>query len=188
MADVLYDGSGQLAGKPVRYRDMGDGSWALVNDIGGSFADVATITRPDNATPYTGNDVVGAAAAALEFTLGPASGAEVIITGASLEIDVAAVPAGMTAFRLHLYNVTPPSARADNAAFDLPAGDRAAYLGYIDLGTIEDLGSTLFTAQDGLNKPVTLASASLFAYLTTVGAYTPTAQAVKKVTLHTVRP
>ncbi len=152
-----------------------------------AYAAKVSITRPADTTPYTANDVVGAAAAALTFAVGPSAGGEVLITSAALEVDVTAIPSGMTSFNLHLYSVTPPSALADNAAFDLPSGDRASYLGFINLGSPADLGSTLYIQTEGVNKQVTLASGNLFGYLVTVGAYTPSSAAVKSVTLHSVR-
>lgn len=140
-----------------------------------AYGSQVTVTRPANATPYTALDVLGATAAAITFTnVGPAGG-RVKITSADLRIDVAAIPAGMTTMRLHLYDVTPPSALADNAAFDIPSGDRAAYLGYIDLGTVLDMGATLFVENDSVVKQVKLAagSTSLFGYLVTTGGFTP---------------
>jgi hypothetical protein len=144
--------------------------------IGSSgYASQATVTRPANADAYAAGDVVGATAAAITFaTVGPTAG-HVVITGADLRIDVASVPAGMTSFRLHLYDATPPSALANNAAWDLPSGDRSNYLGYIDLGTPVDVGSTLFVQADGINKKVKLAAAStsLYGYLVSNGGFTP---------------
>jgi hypothetical protein len=130
-----------------------------------------TVTRPANTTAYTAGDVVGGV---IEFKdIGPASG-DIVILSAALRIDVTAIPAGMTSFRLHLYDVTPPSAIADNAAWDLPSGDRASYQGYIDLGSPADVGSTLHVQVDGVNKPARLAgSYSLFGYLVSTGGYTP---------------
>lgn len=149
-----------------------------------------SVTRTNDTNVYAANDVLGAATgstAALDFaTMGPSTGGEIIITSAIFERDVSALISGETSYILHLYSITPPSALGDNAAWDLPSGDRASYLGSINLGTPVDLGSTLYVAQDGINKQVTLASAHLFGYLVTVGTYTPTAQAVHKVTLHAV--
>jgi hypothetical protein len=88
-------------------------------------------------------------------------------------IAVAAIPAGMTSFRLHLYRETPASAIADNAAWDLPAGDRDAYLGYIDLGSPADAGSTLFAQVDQINKQILCGATGVWGYLVTNGAYTP---------------
>jgi hypothetical protein len=140
------------------------------------YAPVAT-TRPANTTAYTAGDVVGATAAVWTFpNMGPAAG-HVLLTTADLRIDVTAIPTGMTSFRLHLYNVTPASALADNAAWDLPAGDRTGYQGYIDLGSPADLGSTLYVQVDQINKQVELASAdtTLYGYLVTNGGFTSAA-------------
>lgn len=148
-----------------------------------------SITRPNDTSAYAANDVIGAATgstAAVEFTnMGP-SGGSVFITSAEFEVDASAIISGETSYRLHLYSVTPPSALGDNAAHDVPSGDRASYLGYISLGTPVDLGSTLYVGTDGINKQIKLAGTSLFGYLVTVGAFTPAAQTVRKITLHTV--
>ena len=162
---------------------------------GYGYSSQSDIARPNNATPYTAGDVIGAAdvgtpanagVAAIEFTnIGPAGG-HILITDVDLRIDVNAVPAGMVGFRLHLYNVTPPSALLDNAVWDLPAGDRASYLGYIDTGVPVDVGSTLFVQSSyPVNKKVKMgATTSLFGYLVTLGGYTPTAVANKSVRLN----
>lgn len=149
------------------------------------YSAAVSITRPANATPYTANDVVRDVTNQLQFpSMGP-SGGEIVITSTELEIDVAAVPSGMTSFRLYLYSVTPPSALADNAAFDLPSGDRASFLGYVDLGTPVDLGSTLYARTDAINAQFKLAGTSLFGYLVTNGGFTPAGNSeVYKITLH----
>lgn len=153
---------------------------------GSGFSAVVSLTRSNDAAPYLAGDVVGATAAALTFpNMGPAGG-EIMLTSTTFEIDVNAVPSGMTSFTLRLYSVTPPSAYADNAVWDLPAGDRASYLGHLALGTPVDLGSTLRIAVDGINKQVRLAGTSLFAYLVTDGPYTPAALVVKSIGLHAV--
>jgi hypothetical protein len=143
-----------------------------------------TVTRAANQTPYTALDVVGGA---IDLgVLGPSAKA-VRITSAQLELDITAIPSGMTTFTLHLYSVTPPSAVADNGAFDLPAGDRASYLGAFSLGTPADLGSTLYCEVTDVNKQVLLAGTHLFGYLVTTGAFTPAANSeVYKITMHTV--
>lgn len=158
-----------------------------------SFGAVASITRPNDTAPYTANDVIGAATgstAAVAFVgVGPSIMADMMITSAQLEIDRNAVISGETSYRLYLYTVTPPSVLGDNAAWDLPAGDRASYLGYIDLGTPVDLGSTLYVETSGINKQITMpgnVSGTLYGYLVTNGAYTPAAQTVHKITLHAV--
>jgi len=51
MADILFDGSGQLAGIARRYKDMGDGTYALVVYPAGalSWFDVTLTTAQVNA-------------------------------------------------------------------------------------------------------------------------------------------
>lgn len=154
-----------------------------------AYGSIVTLTRTADTSAYTANDVMGAATgstAALEFTnMGP-SGARIMITSTQLEIDASAVISGETSYTLHLYSITPPSALGDNAAWDLPSGDRASYLGYLSLGTPVDLGSTLYVESNIVNKQLALSGQSLFGYLVTAGAYTPTSARVFKITLHSV--
>lgn len=152
-----------------------------------AFSALATITRPANTTAYPANDIVGEAAAAIQFNfVGMSGGGEMFITSSELMIAVAAIPSGMTSFRLYLYSATPPSAAANNDAFDIPAGDRTAFLGYIDLGSPVDLGSTLFVQTDQTNKQVRVPpSGDLFGYLVTNGGFTPAGNSeVYTITLH----
>lgn len=130
-----------------------------------------TVTRPANTTPYTAGDVVGGAIPLSAFN----GTGDALITSCDLRIDVSAIPAGMTSFRLHLYRDSPPSAIADNAAWDLPSGDRAYYSGYIDLGSPADLGSTLFCEVEQVNKQIRLTGTAMYGYLVTNGAFTPAA-------------
>lgn len=152
-----------------------------------AYAAAVSLTRTNDTNAYAANDVVGAATgstAALTFAIAPAAGGQVVITSVALEADVAAVISGEVGYRLHLYNVTPPSALGDNVAWDLPAGDRASYLGYIDLGQPVDLGSTLYIETNGINKQITASGGNVFGYLVTLGAFTPSASSVRVVTMH----
>lgn len=150
-----------------------------------SYSAAVTITRPANTTAYAARDVLGAAISIP--TIGASAG-RIIITSVSLEINVTAIPAGMTSFLLYLYNVTPPSALADNAAFDIPSGDRASLLGApIRIPTPVDEGSTLLTGIDAINKQVKLSGTGMFGYLVTEGAFTPAANSeVYILTVHSV--
>ena len=119
--------------------------------------------------------------------IGPAGG-HIFITDVNLEIDVAAIPAGMTSFRAQLYTAA-PDAIVDNAAWDLSsAGDRGKSLGYVDIATPLDLGSTLFSQNLAVNKKVKLAagSTSLYTILRPNTGYTPTSGAVKVLTVEAV--
>lgn len=113
--------------------------------------------------------------------IGGKLGSGLIIMSTTLLVAHTAVISGETSYTLHLYGVTPPSAHADNDAWDLPAGDRAAYLGSLALGTPVDIGSSLYVAVDNINKQIVVPSAigggSLWAELVTVGAFTATAAA-----------
>lgn len=156
------------------------------------FSATVTITRPANTTPYNAGDAIGdtGGSAILTFDpIGPAGG-HIIITGAMLELDIAALPAGMTGFRAHLYDDT-PGAIADNAAWDLSsAGDRGKYLGYIDIRTPSDLGSTLLAQEDALvtHRKLKASTTSLKVILQTIGGFTPAANSeVYKLTLRAVQ-
>lgn len=158
---------------------------------GRAYSSTVSLTRPNDTNAYTANDVIGTATgstAALAFaSIGPSHVAEFMVTTVELEIDITAVPSGMTSFRLYLYSVTPPSALGDNAAWDLPSGDRASFLGYVDLGTPVDLGSTLYVQSTGVNRQFSMPGnigGILYGYLVTIGGYTPAAQSVFKVTIH----
>lgn len=130
------------------------------------------------ASSHTAGDCNGAASD-LSLSPAPVSGSVVMITDAELEIDGGTAEA--TAWRLYLYNVTPPSATADDGAWDLPSGDRTAFLGYIDLGTAVDLGSTQWVETHGVNKTVKLSGTTVFGYLINLTTLTPAAVA------HTVK-
>lgn len=156
----------------------------LVRSLGHSAT--VSITRPSNATPYTALDVIGdtSGSAILEFASMGVAGGEVRITSVELEIDAASVPSGMLGFNLRLYNAA-PTAVADNAAWDLVAGDRGKYIGKVLLGTPVDEGSTLFIDNDSVNKQIKLSTTSLFVMLQTIGGFTPTSAMVKRLTIHT---
>lgn len=133
-----------------------------------------TITRPANATPYTAGDVIGGA---ITIATGMTSGQRIMLAGMDLQYQVASVPSGMTTLRLHLYNVTPPSAIADNSPWTFGSSDRASYLGYVDFPAVAALGTgttTVFSLVEQLNKLLQLSgSANLFGYLVTTGGFTP---------------
>lgn len=141
------------------------------------------------AAPTSANTTAGfsaAGSAILTFpTMGP-SGGFLTLDEVLLIIGLAAIPAGMTTFRLHLYDAS-PTAILDNAAFDIPAGDRASYLGFIDLVTPVDMGSTLVSQNTGLNRPLKLAAGatSLYGLLVTTGGFTPTSAEAYRLILKT---
>lgn len=149
----------------------------------GSFGTSVPITRPADTTPYGAVDVVGTAQS---FVICAGAG-EYTITRSRLVINDNALIASESYYTLELYSVTPPSAYADNAAWDIPAGDRASYLGSINLGVPIDRGSTLTVEADNLNKQITCAGTTVFGYLVTSAGYTPSASRVYNVELHSVK-
>lgn len=166
-------------------RGIGD---SAVQARGQGFRSEVTFSRPANTTAYTANDVVGSATSAIhEFTQVGPRGGDLIVFAAELFVNLSAVPSGMGAFRLHLYSSS-PTAIADNAAFDLVAGDRDAYMGFAEFSTPEDLGSTLFSQARFVYMEAQLVSGvtSLFAQLETRGAYTPTSGEGYRLRLRTI--
>ncbi len=167
------------------------GSGGTVPGSSTSFSRFATITRTADTNVYLANDIVGAATgstAAIYFgSLEQVQGGEIMITATSLEIDATSVISGETSYLLHLYSIAPPSALGDNTAWDLPAGDRDYYLGYLDLGTPVDLGSTLYVQTQNVNFQCYLPNPALYGYLVTVGTYTPTSGRVYKPRIHGIK-
>lgn len=148
-----------------------------VSPVGQGVVATSTVTRAANTTVYTSGDVVGGP---LTIANAGASGGNTVFNSISLLQNLTAVPSGQTSFRLHLYNTTPPSAIADNSPFTLGSGDRAAYLGYIDIGTPALVGTGTGTpyAQAPVGQigfKLAAASTSLFGYLVTNGGFTPAA-------------
>jgi len=141
---------------------------------------VASASFTPAASAYSLGDIFEGAK---EFAFGGAGRNFVHITGSTLLVAHTALVASEAGYTLHLYSVTPPSALADNAGFDVPVGDRASYLGSLALGTPVDLGASLFIRVSTHAMPVMLpAGGSLFAYLATDAGITPTA-AARTVTL-----
>ena len=151
----------------------------------------AQFTRPNDTTAYAAGDVVGPAVTGnLVFSSTDPTmklGENVIFNRASLRADVAALPTGMGSLRLHLFD-SAPTAIADNAAFNLIEADRDKYLGYIDFDTMQDLGDTLYITMPSLNfqAKIGITSTTLYGVLQTLSGYTPTASAVKTITLYTI--
>ena len=176
----MFDGAAWVASPAINA--------TLTGSITGEVVS-ASQTRPNDVTAYAALDVVGQNPAAnMTFAnVLPNAGGTFVVLGARLRIDVAAIPAGMSSFRLHLYNAA-PTAIADNAAYNLPVADRAKYLGYVEISNVQDIGDTLWSQATGLNfmGKLAVASTSLYGILQTVGAFTPTASVVKTVTLNIV--
>lgn len=199
MTDKTFNSN--VAGASDKLVDMGDGTFAhRVAMAGLSLGCTAEVSfnRTADANAYTAGDVEGSSTssggAVLEFDFtdreGNAAPAGLFeILGGQLEIDVSAIPSGMTGYRLHLYNASPGSAFADNAAWTgIVSGDRASYKGFIDIGQPQALGTspaTLYVETNGINKPIVMPiGGKLYGYLVTNGGYTPASGTARKITLH----
>jgi hypothetical protein len=174
-----------VSGQPVT---VSDNNSSLTVD-GKAYRTTATITRPSNTTAYTAGDVVGDTGGSAIITLtnaGPTAGF-VLLQSLSLVFSDSTVPAGMAAFRIHFYNAS-PTAIADNAPFDLASGERSAYMGYVDLPTPQDFGSSLYTQVDYPGRLIKLntASTSLFVEIETRGAYTPVSASTVTLRINTL--
>jgi len=168
------------SGNPV---PVSDSSGSLTVD-GRAYLSTISFNRPGDATAYTAGDVVGTSGSAIQTLsgIGPSNG-YVIVQSVEFLINSTSVPAGMGSFRAHFYTAS-PTAIVDNAAFDLVSGDVSSYVGYVDLPTPQDLGSTLYTQTDYPGRLIKLASGqtSLFCEIQTINSYTPASG-----TLHTLR-
>jgi hypothetical protein len=183
MATQGFPAAGVIADDVRAFLVGGDGSGGVsasnpLPTVGLSYSASATFTPA--ASSHTAGDVHEGAKT---FALGAISGSRIMITSASLQISSATTE--VTAWRLYLFNVTPPSALADDAAFVLPAGDLASFLGYVDLGTAVDLVDNQWVETNIINKQVKLAGTGLFGYLVNLTTLTPAAVA-HTVTLHAV--
>ena len=178
-----------FSGTPAAYAAKFTSAAGDVNLRTGYKSTVA-LTRTADANAYASGDVVGNAnGCVLAFTeMGPPD-SNIMFTSIDMRMDLSSVPTNMGSFRLHMYSATPPSALADNAVWDLPSGDRAAYLGYLDLGTPVDVGATLFIQNDGVNRQVQLTGSTLYCYLvvnTTTSTVALGSAAAMSITLRSV--
>jgi hypothetical protein len=160
------------------------GAYSLLSN---NFATSATFTRPANTTAYAIGDVVGSATT-INNTLagiGSTTGAPFIVANAAIRIDINAIPSGMGTFRLHLYD-SAPTAIADNVAFNIPSGDRAKYIGYVEISTITDMGDTLYVNSENINlfRKLATGSTTIYAMLQTLTAFTPSSADVYTVYLY----
>ena len=176
------------AGNDAVARRRNDGTYSI-GVAGSAFRSAVTVTRPSNTTAYTAGDVVGDTSGSAIITLssiGP-SGGYVLVQSVSLIFSDTAVISGMSAFRLHFYSAS-PTAIADNAVFDLVSGERANYMGYVDLATPVDFGSSLYTQTDYPGRMIKLAtgSSTLYCELETKGAYTPASASTIEVRVATL--
>jgi hypothetical protein len=156
----------------------------ILVDSGGSvkfspglaYESTATITRAANTTAYTANDVYGTV---FELAnIGP-SGGFVFLSSLDIIFNITALPSGMGAFAVYLFNATPPSAITDNLPYSLGSGDRETIITLNGISLIASLaargnGGSVVAESLNINQLLKLAtgSTSLWGYLTTA-AFTP---------------
>jgi hypothetical protein len=152
-------------------------SRALSNGTG--FASTATIQRPSGATAYTANDVYGSI---IELSNVGSSGGNVFINNIKIMFNTSTPPSGMTSLVIYLYSASPPSAIADNLVFNGASADRDFHLTEdgitLSVATMRG-GGSFFAMASNINRQVKLAanSTSLWAYVVTPNAFTPTSSA-----------
>lgn len=149
---------------------------AIFTQKSSAFRSSASLSRGNNTTTYGVNDVIFGA---FELANVGNSGGIIALTDIRFLMNITYLPSGIGNLRLFLYDVTPPSAVADNNAFSVPSGDRASILtpSGISLGTpaLATGGGSLVLSLAKVNQFVKLSGTSLFGYLVTEGAWVPTA-------------
>jgi hypothetical protein len=146
-----------------------------------AWVSTATITRSANTTAYTANDVYGNGSSGNAFELtniGP-SGGFVFLSSLDIIFNITALPSGMGAFVVYLFDAPPPSAITDNLPYSLGSGDRTTIITLNGLSLIASLargGGSVVAESLNINQLLKLAtgSTSLWGYLTTA-AFTPAA-------------
>ncbi len=157
----------------------------MVSGQGDSFP--VEFTRPNDATPYAVNDVVGPAVTGLlDFgTVSRVNGGSAYIVKARLLTNQAA---NVASYRLHLYEDSTPTAIADNAVFTLLWANRAVRLGFIDFDACATEGSGS-DAAFSLNKDIRLHikclsnSRHIYGVLVTKTIFTPATNQVYYISL-----
>jgi hypothetical protein len=131
------------------------------------------------AASYTAGNIIGVAQEFV-FTdrrgLTLPAGSVVRLISVVTKIAASALISGEGAYTAHTYNVTPPSARTDNAAWLRAAGDLPAYRGSIALGTPVAAGGTCYLkTQLGDVQDFEVTGNSLFLELVNAGTFTAAA-------------
>ncbi|MFM6272694.1 MAG: hypothetical protein ACKPFA_40415, partial [Dolichospermum sp.] len=168
---LLVDGSGVT--QPVSFTTVPPGL---------AYLSTATITRSANTTAYTANDVYGNGSGGNAFELtniGP-SGGFVFLSSLDIIFNITALPSGMGAFAVYLFNAPPPSAITDNLPYSLSSGDRASIItlnGLILTTSLARGGGSVVAEISNINQLFKLAtgSTSLWGYVVTLAAFTPAA-------------
>lgn len=102
-------------------------------------------------------------------------GATIRILTAEIKIDESALISGEGAYTAHAYSITPPSARANNAAWARASGDLPSYRGSLAIGTPVLAGGTCYLKtqlSDVQDFHLAMGKSSLFLELINAGTFT----------------
>ena len=121
---------------------------------------------------HSAGDVVSTdAGEILQFTHGLPSASSGVILSSLVTLDQNAVFSAGAGYYLYLFSAS-PTAQADDAAFDMTAGDVAKYIGKITLGTLVDNGSTCEVNTVGHNFDFTSVDTKLYGKLVCIAGET----------------
>jgi hypothetical protein len=153
----------------------------MENEINGVIAQ-CVFQRPNDTSQYALGNVVSlstTSATNLSWSVGTSS---IMINHAGYINSDAAIPAGQSGLKLHLYN-SAPTAIADNASYNLVVADYNKYIGYIQFDTPTDFGNT--NASQNTNVGIVCKSQAgvLYGMLVTDTAFTASALTTISITL-----
>lgn len=140
------------------------------------------------AAAISANDVMGTPQALTwtDSNGGKFKGGELKLISSLFYIADTALIASEAGYALKLYSALPANIPADNAAWDVPAGDRTVYQGSLAIGTPVDIGSTLIVEVDTYTKQISVASTGItYGVLQTLAGFTATAT-IRNIILHGV--
>lgn len=208
MSDIVESIGAKINGvqRYVRYRDMGDGTFAEVvagggsagaitvapsasevhlGQVGGTISNpTANFTRPNDTTPYSSGDLVAnsttaGSVSAMTFTVARVAAGSVMLRRCRVQKSGASVANAV--FRIHLFAAAPATVtNGDNGAFSVSGA--ADYLGAFDV-TVDraftDGALGFGNPVVGFELGVKLASGTTIKGLVEArAAYTPTANEV----------
>lgn len=162
---------------------------SVIGNVGG-IANVwqpadATLTRPNNATPYASTNAIGSSTSVLWSwsNFFRANGGSAVLTGARLVAHLSGIATSeMGGVRLHLFNQSPSAAAGvvDQGTWNMLYADEAFKLGWIDFSSwqisgsgsdeIVSYGSPCVTNLQLIGAAL---SSKLFGVLEATGAFTP---------------
>lgn len=147
--------------------------------VGGGGCTATANFTPTAVSYTTGNIIDTAKEFAFTFADGSAipRGSLIRLLSSVIKIDAATLIASEGAYSGYAYSVTPPSARANNAAWTLATGDLPAYRGPLTLGTPVDVGQLYIKTQFTDVQDFNLTTSSLWLELVNSGTFTGAAVA-----------